>query len=102
MQNADHLYTGCVYRSENGRKCAIGHLIPDDKYTPKFEQTRVDFDILAAANVACNIDNLVFTGHLQNVHDNSSSSKHMQENLIKFANVNNLTVPEITYENPLR
>lgn len=27
----------CVYRSSDGCKCAIGWLIPDDKYDPSFE-----------------------------------------------------------------
>lgn len=33
-QDADKL---CVYRAPNGRKCAIGALIPDDKYEPIME-----------------------------------------------------------------
>lgn len=28
---------GCVYRSNNGRKCAAGHLIPDEEYSPAWE-----------------------------------------------------------------
>jgi hypothetical protein len=28
---------GCMYRGEKGRKCAIGWLIPDDKYDVKFD-----------------------------------------------------------------
>lgn len=27
----------CAYRGESGTKCAIGVLIPDDKYTPSLE-----------------------------------------------------------------
>lgn len=27
----------CVYRTEDGRKCAVGCLIPDTKYDPRFE-----------------------------------------------------------------
>jgi len=27
----------CLYRSPEGRKCAVGFLIPDDKYTPACE-----------------------------------------------------------------
>jgi len=27
----------CVYRTLDGRKCAIGRWIPDDKYTPEIE-----------------------------------------------------------------
>lgn len=28
---------GCMYRGDGDLKCAVGHLIPDDKYTPYFE-----------------------------------------------------------------
>ncbi len=28
---------GCAYRGENGLRCAIGALIPDDRYSPEFE-----------------------------------------------------------------
>lgn len=28
----------CMYRGPNGTKCAIGCLIPDDKYDPKWER----------------------------------------------------------------
>lgn len=30
-------YRGCVYRAENGCKCAVGQLIPDDRYDPRFD-----------------------------------------------------------------
>lgn len=29
---------GCVYRSENGKKCAAGHYIPDEDYEKVFEE----------------------------------------------------------------
>lgn len=28
---------GCAYRGNNGKKCAAGLLIPDEKYEPEFE-----------------------------------------------------------------
>jgi hypothetical protein len=31
----------CRYRGDEGCKCAIGHLIPDDKYDPAMETLRV-------------------------------------------------------------
>ena len=33
---------GCVYRGPNGLACAIGCLIPDDKYIPDIESFNVD------------------------------------------------------------
>lgn len=29
--------SNCLYRAPNGRRCAVGWLIPDDKYDSKFE-----------------------------------------------------------------
>lgn len=29
--------TGCLYRGPDGRKCAAGHLIPDEDYRTEFE-----------------------------------------------------------------
>lgn len=33
----NHDGTDCTYRSAEGLKCAVGVLIPDDEYDPKFE-----------------------------------------------------------------
>lgn len=38
--------TKCVYRGENGRKCAVGHLIPDSKYAPAMDMSYGDTSIL--------------------------------------------------------
>lgn len=35
---------GCRYRADNGLKCAVGCLIPDDKYSPDIEGTPVGPD----------------------------------------------------------
>ncbi len=29
----------CMFRGPNGTKCAVGHLIPDDDYDPRMDQT---------------------------------------------------------------
>lgn len=34
----------CRYRSDEGDKCAVGCLIPDERYRPLFEGKRVDPD----------------------------------------------------------
>lgn len=33
---------GCAYRSDNGHKCAVGHLLLDEEYDPKFEGRSAD------------------------------------------------------------
>ena len=35
-------YGLCLYRAANGRKCAVGCLIPDDKYSPALEGQSLD------------------------------------------------------------
>lgn len=30
---------GCAYRGKDGKKCAVGWLIPDEEYTPRMEYT---------------------------------------------------------------
>lgn len=32
----------CMYRGDNGTKCAIGHLIPDSKYDEKMENNGIE------------------------------------------------------------
>jgi hypothetical protein len=46
----DSEYNGCAYRGENGTKCAIGCLIPDELYNPIIENTSVQvfFDTVSA------------------------------------------------------
>ena len=75
----------CMYRSTvNGKvcKCAIGHLIPDDKYIPDIEGLGIQnllgkwpnkldclgFDMETMANRHFRI----FLGHLQSCHDDSA------------------------------
>ncbi len=41
--------SGCAYRGQDGLKCAIGCLIPDEDYEPRFEGQGVD-DILEGTN----------------------------------------------------
>jgi hypothetical protein len=31
-------YGNCLYRGEDNCKCGVGHLIPDSRYNPKFDQ----------------------------------------------------------------
>lgn len=67
----------CLYRSTNGDTtlmCAIGCLIPDDKYDPFMEGQSIDMDapdVLAALDyldITNDID-IEFLGNLQDVHD---------------------------------
>lgn len=66
------LGNGCAYRGEGGRKCAIGALIPDDKYDPEFEGSDVhcSAEIREAAGIPHKGLVLDLACRLQALHDN--------------------------------
>lgn len=74
---ANHLLTqmepsvgpaGCRYRANNGLKCAIGCLIPDDKYYQDLEGLGAKHEsVLAAISDFCGDASLLF--ELQLIHD---------------------------------
>lgn len=77
----------CCYRGENGMKCAIGALIPDEMYSP-------DMEFNTAAGLIFKFQELPFSHlserfltHLQEVHDLSydeeDSNKDMNMDKVK-------------------
>jgi len=71
----------CAYRTPDGCKCAVGQLIPDDKYDPSwdapYEPTLIDEstpqgEALRAALGGLNNDELALLSDLQAAHDNGS------------------------------
>lgn len=47
-RRAASVYEGCCYRTSDGRKCAIGRHIPDDKYVEDIENKAANYtDVLA-------------------------------------------------------
>jgi hypothetical protein len=61
----------CRYRDDVGRKCAIGCLIPDEKYNKAFESQSLHSSILLAAIgvPSDDPDLLEFLSKLQQIHD---------------------------------
>jgi hypothetical protein len=58
----------CRYRGPNGTKCAAGHLISNENYSPEFEGFRVDnVDVWTAINLPDKHFDLVYA--LQSAHD---------------------------------
>ena len=95
----------CAYRGEYGRKCAAGHLIPDEHYSPILEGGVIVNDLDEISNrhqPAFKVTKLIMAlGHdvslaskLQNIHDLSYSPIDMMNRLEKFAKENNLQIPE--------
>ena len=65
----------CLYRTDDGRKCAVGALIPDDAYDPKCESTPIDrlFRDLPGMMEAAGLrsENADFLEDIQLIHDHS-------------------------------
>lgn len=90
----------CQYRGEDGLKCAVGHLIPDEIYIKEWDEHTTLADSLPPdvydsmgirADFGASVD---FLMELQNIHDNYDVPERMEENYRQFALAQGLTVPE--------
>lgn len=68
-EGSSPLGKACLYRGPNDTKCAAGHLIPDDQYDPKMENTMVQRNTMVGQCILAMGYNLTFVGELQNIHD---------------------------------
>lgn len=86
---------GCGYRSQGGKKCALGHIIPDSEYKPEMEGFSAkglhDACRMPARLSGIHIDVL---DDLQRCHDCGYDPLVMRLKLIEFATKNKLTVPQ--------
>lgn len=60
--------TACAYRGEDGMKCAVGVLIPDDKYSSSFEGLTAEDTPIKKVLAELGHD-IPLCKALQNVHD---------------------------------
>jgi hypothetical protein len=101
---------GCAYRAHDGKRCALGYLIPDSIYHPKFEGLgpcklpQEFFDYIGAQksedsqiNVAKWMPTLdeYFLIRLQAVHDSNETPAAMKLALENFAREEGLTIPQL-------
>lgn len=75
----------CAYRSPDGSKCAVGHLIPDEKYNASLEKLSARTHAILEAcgfpdNVACFLANMQFA-----LHDGLSDESDFREQLVEAA-----------------
>lgn len=63
----------CVYRAPDGRKCAVGCLIPDEEYRPSIEGNGAGFLIRSGLvpSLEALLSHLGLVEQLQFVHDRS-------------------------------
>lgn len=95
----------CAYRGDKGTKCAVGLLIPDDKYKPSY-----DADALAIKKLVLrhpevkeilgisSEDDVLFLSELQRCHDSSSCfsdfSTRIEVSLRNLIHLHELKIPE--------
>lgn len=81
----------CRYRCDDGRKCAVGHLIPDERYSPDLEGVAV---VRPSVLYALGIPHYTpVLGRLQVLHDDSGPIL-LEERMRRFGKKHNLEWPE--------
>lgn len=92
-------FGGCAYRGESGRRCAIGHCIPDGKYHAGLEgytPTSASDDHPEGHPIFRDLFPTVDCfdlRELQECHDSARSARSMQKKLCAFAAEKGLTIP---------
>ena len=77
--------SSCMYRGQNGLKCAIGMLMPDNLYDSIMEgQSANESDVMKTLNVPYTAEYADFLNHLQGVHDECPPYEWDRE-LVNFA-----------------
>jgi hypothetical protein len=83
----------CYYRGTEGRRCAIGWLMPDENYRPEFEGTAATPAIIAACGIEPDVNNHAWLTELQCAHDHGYTPEEMVRRLRDFARRSELVVP---------
>lgn len=93
----------CRYRGEGGCKCAIGHLIPDSRYSPDIEGNGISERVISSlfswvdpGSVRLRVwqDNMKWLDALQSAHDNAVSDVALRPVMVEFAHDHGLKWPE--------
>jgi hypothetical protein len=88
------LDNGCLYRKYEADgtilKCAAGHLIPDDEYSPSCENTHIITGLRSPTfqKIADSWNSVTFIGELQGIHDKCWDER--EEKWMKLATQYNL------------
>lgn len=96
----------CMFRGDNGRKCAVGYLITDEQLhaaiakergivyhreDPKWFREPSPYIVMQ--ELTTDHKEASFLEYLQNCHDGSSGPFEMKNRLVSLARNNGLTVP---------
>jgi hypothetical protein len=87
-------FGSCQYRAPDGKKCAVGCLIPKRLYTSSIEGLPADSSTLIPIykKLGINSSNLAFLHSLQWVHDNNAESD-WKDKLRVIAKEHHLKIP---------
>lgn len=77
----------CRYRDADGRKCAIGHSIPDDRYEPAEMEGRRGQTVLELAGVQTMAGDDEFITLLQKAHDFAATPEDVKRNFDALAQI---------------
>lgn len=87
----------CLYRTDDGKRCAVGWCIPDDKYSVDFECKNVCAAMISKdvfdLTITDNFEEIWFLECLQKCHDSGITPNRMVRKLSEFAKVNGLEQP---------
>lgn len=85
---------GCAYRGAEGRRCALGWCIPDERYDAAFEgQGPHDEGVLRMVGAQRASETIDFLEALQDAHDYPRTPEDMKRDLIDVANRWHLALP---------
>ena len=84
----------CMYRSKNGRKCAVGHILPDEFYTKHIEGLQLDGVLFKSRKCkpffaglnTHNDDKISFLYEMQDCHDRNNSPSRMKREFEDISN----------------
>jgi len=83
---------GCAYRGDGGLRCALGWLIPDERYHHSLEGRGVgEPEVLNATGISH--EDADFAIALQGVHDFARGATEMERRLLAFARKHDLAIP---------
>jgi hypothetical protein len=86
-------WPSCVYRGDNGCRCAIGWGIPDEAYRPEMEGSAAYTYATIPAHDGTLKEGVNFLWELQGVHDNNEDPQAMEIAMHAFVQKHSLTWP---------
>lgn len=92
-QSREPVVGECLYRHPDGRRCSIGHLIPDEKYEPAMEG-----DVVTLLERYPALEEFLPSEFIavqwQDFHDSMTSRAGMIADFVAWGEKNGLTWPE--------